>query len=74
MNASSVSLNVLVDKSIVENIIGRILIDLDSDEHDLNNAVQALSIFQLQDNADEEGNVNSKSYLNLVGNFFYSSL
>jgi hypothetical protein len=38
MNASSVSLNVLVDKSIVETIIGRLLIDLDSDENDLNNA------------------------------------
>ena len=49
MNASNVSLNVLVDISIFETIIGRLLIDLDSDEDDLNNAVNALSIFQLQE-------------------------
>ena len=41
MNASSVSLDVFVDKSIVESIIGRLLTDLDSDEDDLNNAVHA---------------------------------
>ena len=46
MNASNVSLNVLVDKSIVETIIGRLLIDPDSDEDDLNNAINALSIFK----------------------------
>jgi hypothetical protein len=63
MNASSVSLNVLVDKSIVETIIGRLLIDLDSDEDDLNNVVNALSIFLLQENADEGENINSKRYL-----------
>jgi hypothetical protein len=60
MNVSNVSLNVLVDKSIVETIIGRLLIHLDSDEDDLNNAVNALIIFQLQENTDEEENVNSK--------------
>jgi hypothetical protein len=59
MNASSVSLNVLVDKSIVETNIVRLFIDLDSDEDDLNNAVNALSIFQLQGNADEGENINS---------------
>ena len=74
MNASSVSLNVLVDKSIVETIIGRLLIDLDSDEHDLNNAVHALSIFQLQENADEGENVNSKQYLISVGNSLQFSM
>ena len=67
MNASSVSLNVPVDKSIVETIIGRLLIDLDSDEDDLNNAVNALSIFQLQENADEGENINSQQYLISVG-------
>jgi hypothetical protein len=45
MNASNVSLNVLIDKSIVEIIICRLLIDPDSDEDDMNNAVNALSIF-----------------------------
>ena len=74
MNASSVSLNVLVDKSIVETIIGRLLIDLDSDEHDLNNAVHALSIFQLQENADEGESVNSKWYLISVGNSLQFSM
>ena len=74
MNASSVSLNVLVDKSIVETIIGRLLIDLDSDEHDLNNAVNALSIFQLQENADEGENVISKWYLISVGNSLQFSM
>ena len=44
-NAFNVSLNVLLKKSIVETIIGRLLIDPDSDEDDLNNAVNALSIF-----------------------------
>ena len=67
MNASSISLNVLVDKTIVETIIGRLLIDLDSDEDDLNNAVNALSIFQLQENADEGENINSQQYLISVG-------
>jgi hypothetical protein len=69
MNAFNVNLNVLVEKTIVETIFGRLLIDLDSDEHDLNNAVHALSIFQLQENADEGENVNSKWYLISVGNF-----
>ena len=74
MNASSVSLNVPVDKSIVETIIGRLLIDLDSDEDDLNNAVNALSIFKLQENADEGENVNSKWYLISVGNSLQFSM
>ena len=63
MNASNVSLNELVDKSIVETIIGRLLIDPDSDEDDLNNVVNALSIFQLQEIAYEGENVNSQQYL-----------
>ena len=74
MNASNVSLNVLVDKSIVETIIFRLLIDPDSDEDDLNNAVNALSIFQLQENADEGENVNSKQYLISVGNSLQFSM
>ena len=74
MNASSISLNVLVDKTIVETIIGRLLIDLDSDEDDLNNAVNALSIFQLQENADEGENVNSKQYLISDGNSLQFSM
>ena len=41
MNAFNASLNVLVDKSLVETIIGSLLIDPDSDEDDLNNAVNA---------------------------------
>ena len=45
INAYNDSLNVLVDKSIIETIIGRLLNDLESDEDDLNNAVNALSIF-----------------------------
>ena len=69
MNAYNASLNVLVDKSMVETIIGRLLIDPVSDEDDLNNAVNALSIFQLQENTDEGENVNCKQYLILVGNF-----
>ena len=60
MNASNVSLNVLVDKSIVETIIGRLLIDPDSNEDDLNYAVNALSIFKLQENTDEGENVSSE--------------
>ena len=58
----------LVDKSNVETIIGSLLIDPDSDEDEWNNTVNLLSIFQLQENADEE-DINSKRYLNLVGNF-----
>ena len=49
MNASNVSLNVLVDKSIVETIIGRLLIDPDSDEDDWSNSVNAFKYFQLQE-------------------------
>ena len=74
MNAFNVSLNVLLKKSIVETIIGRLLIDPDSDEDDLNNAVNALSIFQLQENADEGENVNSKQYLISVGNSLQFSM
>ena len=69
MNAYNASLNVLVDKSMVETIIGRLLIDPVSDEDDLNNAVNALSIFQLQENTDEGENVNCKQYLISVGDF-----
>ena len=68
MNASNVSLNVLVDKSIVETIIGRLLIDPDSDEDDLNNAVNAFSIFHLQENAVQVEDDNSKQYLILFRN------
>jgi hypothetical protein len=74
MNTSSVSLNVLINMSIVETIIGRLLIDPDSDEDDLKSAVNALSIFQLQVNADEGEIVNSKWYLILVGNFLQFSV
>jgi hypothetical protein len=74
MNASKLSLNVLADKSIVETIIGRLLIDIDSDEDDLNNAVNALSIFQLQENDDEGENINSNQYLISVGNFLQISI
>ena len=73
MNASNVSLNVLLDKSIVEIIIGRLLDNLDSGVDNLINTVNALSIFQLKENADEGENVNSKQYLILVG-IYYSSL
>ena len=74
MNASNVSLNVLVDTSIVKTIIGNLLIDPERDEDDLNNAINALSIFQLQENADEDEDVNSKQYLISVGNFLQFSL
>jgi hypothetical protein len=74
MNASNVSLNVLVDKSNVETIIGRLLIGPDSDEDDLNNAVNALSIFQIQENSDEGENINSKWYLISVGKFLQFSM
>ena len=60
MNAYNASLNVLVDKSIIETMIGRLLIDPDSDGDALNNAVNALSIFQLQENTDEGENVSSE--------------
>ena len=58
-----------MDKSIVETIIGRLLTDPDSDEDNLNNTVNALSIFQLQGNVDKGENINSKQYLISVGNF-----
>ena len=74
MNAYNASLNVLVDKSIIETMIGRLLIDPDSDGDALNNAVNALSIFQLQENTDEGENVNSKRYLISVGNFLQFSM
>ena len=74
MNASNFSLNVLVDMSIVKTIFGSLLIDPDSDEDDLNNADNALHIFQLQDNADEEEDVNSKHNLISVGKFLQFSM
>ena len=73
MNASNVSLNELVDKSIVETIIGRLLIDLDSDEDDLNNAVNALSIFQLQEMLMKERILTPSSTWSWL-EIFYSSL
>ena len=74
MNASNVCLNVLVDKLIVEIIIGKLLIDPDTDEDDLNNAANALSISQLQGNTDEGENVHFKQYLILVRNFLQFSM
>ena len=74
MNASNVSLNVLLDKSIVEIIIGRLLDNLDSGVDNLINTVNALSIFQLKENADEGENVNSKWYLISFGTFLQFSM
>jgi hypothetical protein len=45
MNAYDASMNVLVDKSIVETIIGILLIYSDNDVDDLINTVNTLSIF-----------------------------
>jgi hypothetical protein len=43
------------------------LIDPDNDEDDLSNSVNALSIFQLQENVHEGENVNSKGTWSWLG-------
>ena len=60
----------LVDKNIVEIIIGKLLIDPDIDEDDLNTRQAVLKIFSLQqvDHDDGEQNVNDERYLVSIHN------
>ena len=73
INAYNDSLNVLVDKSIIETIIGRLLNDLESDEDDLNNAVNALSIFNYRNILMKERMLTPSSTWSPLG-INYSSL
>ena len=63
-------LNMLVDKKIVEKIIAHLLLVLDSDDDNLNSNHTALSIFQLQEEDDnnEDIDINSGRYLISISN------
>jgi hypothetical protein len=55
----------LVDKKIVEKMIAHLLLDLDIDDHNLNSTHAALSIFELQeDENNEDIDINSGRYTN----------
>jgi hypothetical protein len=56
LNAVNESILMLVNKSIVETIIGTMLIDPDDDDENINNRETALQDFQLQED-DDDGNV-----------------
>ena len=59
----------LVDKKIIERIIGDMLLDVDSDDENLNSSMVALLIFQLQEDDYCEGvDPNSGRYLVVVPN------
>jgi hypothetical protein len=55
-NAANKSLNVLIDKSIVETIIVRLLLDADNNEDVLNSENVAISMFQDEENEDVDAN------------------
>ena len=64
-----------MDKNIVERIIGDMLLDVDSDDDNLNSAVVALRIFQLEEDDDCEGvDLNSGRYLVVVPNLLQFKL
>jgi len=76
LRAANDTMIMLVDKKIVEIIIGDMLLDVDSDDDNLNSTVVALRIFQLQEedaNSDEVG-PNYERYLVAVPNLLQSSL
>ena len=67
--ADNDGLRMLVDKKIVERIIGGMLLDVDSDDENLNSSMVAMLIFQSQeDNYCEGVDPNSGRYLVVVPN------
>jgi hypothetical protein len=59
-----------VNRGIVDTLIGKLLIDPDTDDTDLNNPITALQIFKLQgeNNGDEGEKVEAKIYLISINN------
>ena len=76
LRAANDTVNMLVDKKIVERIIGDMLLDVDSDDDNLNSTVVALRIFQLQeeDENSDEVDPNSERYLVAVPNLLQFTL
>ena len=76
LRAANDTVNMLVDKKIVERIIGDMLLDVDSDDDNLNSTIVALRIFQLQeeDENSDEVDPNSERYLVAVPNLLQFTL
>jgi hypothetical protein len=76
LRAANDTLNMLVDKKIVERIIGDMLLDVDSDDENVNSNVVALRIFQLQEENENSDDVdpNSERYLVVVPNLLQFTL
>ena len=68
LNAANESLKMLVNKTIVEDIIGDLLLDPDSDDQNLSSRERALEIFQLQVEDGEGADMNPERYLISVRN------
>ena len=75
LRAANDTMSMPVDKKIVERIIGDMLLDVDSDDDNLNSAVVALRIFQLEEDDNCEGvDPNSGRYLVVVPNLLQFKL
>jgi len=76
LRAANGSLNMLIDKKIVEKIIGDMLLDVDSDDENMKSSVVALRIFQLQeeDKNSDEVDPNLGKYLVVVPNVLQFTL
>jgi hypothetical protein len=70
LNASNERIRFLVNRGIVDTLIGKLLIDPDTDDTDLNNPISALRIFELQEenNGDGGENVAAEMYLISIDN------
>jgi hypothetical protein len=69
-NASNEQIRFLVNRGIVDTLIGKLLIYPDTDDTDLNDPISALQIFELQEenNGDGGENVEAEIYLILINN------
>jgi hypothetical protein len=70
LNASNEQIHFLVNSGIVDTLIGKLLIDPDTDDTDLNNPISALQIFKLQEESNGDGceNVEAEIYLMSINN------
>ena len=76
LRAANDTVNMLVDKKIVEGIIGDMLLDVDSDDDNLNSKFVTLWIFQLQeeDENSDEVDPNCERYLIAAPNLLQFTL
>ncbi len=72
LRAANDTVNMLVDKKIVERIIGDMLLDVDNDDDNLNSTVVNLWIFQLQE--EDENSDDCERYLIAAPNLLQFTL